>query len=68
MCVFFIEEVYIAYLQAQVEDPNCLIDLIFVVDTSQSVEKAFKKQLQFATALVSVLICLQHFVVTSDHL
>ncbi|EJW76171.1 hypothetical protein WUBG_12918, partial [Wuchereria bancrofti] len=34
------------------EDPNCLVDLIFIVDTSQSVEKAFQKQLQLATTLI----------------
>ncbi|KAL3997471.1 von Willebrand factor type A domain family protein [Acanthocheilonema viteae] len=38
--------------EAEKEDPNCLIDLIFIMDTSQSVEKAFQKQLEFATALL----------------
>ncbi|VDO51863.1 unnamed protein product, partial [Brugia timori] len=36
----------------EIEDPNCLVDLIFIVDTSQSVEKAFQKQLQLAATLI----------------
>ncbi|EFO24789.2 von Willebrand factor domain-containing protein [Loa loa] len=38
--------------KAQIQDPNCLVDLIFIVDTSQSVEKTFQKQLQFAVTLI----------------
>uniref|UniRef100_A0A158Q8Q4 VWFA domain-containing protein n=1 Tax=Elaeophora elaphi TaxID=1147741 RepID=A0A158Q8Q4_9BILA len=38
--------------EGQKEDSNCLVDLIFIMDTSQSVEKAFQKQLEFATALI----------------
>uniref|UniRef100_A0A915PJB4 VWFA domain-containing protein n=1 Tax=Setaria digitata TaxID=48799 RepID=A0A915PJB4_9BILA len=38
--------------KAEIKDPKCLVDLIFIVDTSQSVEKAFQKQLQFAITLI----------------
>ncbi|CAG9533971.1 unnamed protein product [Cercopithifilaria johnstoni] len=39
-------------LKDQNEDPNCLVDLIFIMDTSQSVENTFQKQLHFATTLI----------------
>ncbi|VDP16990.1 unnamed protein product, partial [Onchocerca flexuosa] len=39
----------------QTGDPNCLVDLVFIVDKSQSVEKTFQKQLEFAAALIKAI-------------
>ncbi|VDK80733.1 unnamed protein product [Litomosoides sigmodontis] len=39
-------------IKAQQEDPNCLVDLMFIIDTSQSVETNFQKQLQFTAELI----------------
>ncbi|KAM3721675.1 Collagen alpha-6(VI) chain [Dirofilaria immitis] len=41
--------------KAQTGDPSCLVDLVFIVDKSQSVEKTFQKQLQLAIALIKAI-------------
>uniref|UniRef100_A0A8R1XS99 VWFA domain-containing protein n=1 Tax=Onchocerca volvulus TaxID=6282 RepID=A0A8R1XS99_ONCVO len=50
-----IKSKHIIYLQGQTGDPNCLVDLVFILDKSQSVQKTFQKQLDFAATLIKAI-------------
>ncbi|VDK81648.1 unnamed protein product, partial [Onchocerca ochengi] len=41
--------------KGQTGDPNCLVDLVFILDKSQSVQKTFQKQLDFAVTLIKAI-------------